>query len=94
VEIKFTSLIFKEGDLYVSHCPELDVSSCGHVVDEARSNLLEAVDIFINEAKKLGTLEDILAESGFVLADKKHDSWLPPDLVLTEKRELSFPSGG
>jgi len=94
VEIKFTSLIFKERDLYVAHCPELDVSSCGHVVDEARSNLLEAVDIFINEAKKLGTLEDILAESGFVLADKKHDSWLPPDLVLTERRELSFPSGG
>lgn len=62
--IEFDAIIFQEGNSFVTHCPELDVSSCGHDVDEARQNLKMAVR-FVEEAEKLGTLEDILIEAGY-----------------------------
>jgi len=94
MEIKFTSLVFKEKDMYVAFCPELDVSSCGREVDEARRNLFEAVNIFLEETNRLGSLEDVLREAGYALKDRKRGFWVSPDLVMTEQRDLSFPSGG
>ena len=94
MKVGFTSLVFREKNMYVAYCPELDVSSCGKGIDEARKNLVNAVSIFLEETKKLGTLNDILKEAGYVPIDKKHSTWNPPDLVLTERRELKFPSGG
>jgi len=61
--IEFDAIVFQEGKNYVAHCPELDVSSCGHDMDEARRNLKTAVRLFVEEAEKLGTLEDILREA-------------------------------
>lgn len=58
--IEFDAIIFQEGKAYVAHCPELDVSSCGHDVEEARRNLKTAVRLFREEAEKLGTLDEIL----------------------------------
>ena len=41
-----TAIIEREGDGYVSLCPEVDIASQGRTVDEARSNLKEALDLF------------------------------------------------
>ena len=46
----FTALIEKEGDMYVALCPEIDVASQGHSVEEAKSNLKEAVELFFESA--------------------------------------------
>jgi len=64
LQIQYDGIIFKEGRTYVSYCPELDVSSCGNNIDEARNNLKMAVSLFIEEAENMGTLEDILDEAG------------------------------
>ncbi len=64
IPIDFDAIIFQEGKAYVAHCPELDVSSCGHDVEESRRNLKTAVRLFVEEAEKLGTLEGILREAG------------------------------
>jgi predicted RNase H-like HicB family nuclease len=42
-----TAIIVREGDGYVSLCPELDIASQGDTVQEARDNLKEAVGLFI-----------------------------------------------
>ena len=47
---EFTALIEREGEGYVSHCPELDVASQGSTVEEARLNLKEAVELFLDVA--------------------------------------------
>lgn len=87
ISIEFDAIIFQEGKSFVAHCPELDVSSCGHSVDEARGNLKTAVRLFVEEAEKLGTLDDILKEAGFqLLAD---GAWKSPRIVLTEVMSLS-----
>jgi len=88
--IEFTSLIFKEGEAFVSFCPELSVASCGDTVEEARSRLLEAVRLFLEESQRMGTLQDILQEEGFVPRDATGASWSPPPLVATDHLQLAF----
>ena len=48
--MKLTALIEREGDAYVSLCPELDVASQGKTVEEARDNLREALELFFESA--------------------------------------------
>lgn len=43
----YTAIIEKEGDLYAALCPGLDVASHGATVEEATSNLREAVELFL-----------------------------------------------
>lgn len=42
-----TAIVQAEGTGFVSHCPELDVASQGETVAEARDNLREAVELFL-----------------------------------------------
>ena len=42
-----TAVVEKEGDGYVSLCPELDVASQGATVEEAMTHLKEAVELFL-----------------------------------------------
>jgi len=44
--LPLTGLLEREGDGYVSLCPELDVASQGRTVEEALANLREAVELF------------------------------------------------
>ncbi len=46
----FTSIIQRDGDWYVSLCPELDIASQGKTVEEARLNLTEAIELFFEVA--------------------------------------------
>ena len=66
MDIRFTTQIFKEGRSYVAHTQELDVSSCGSTRQKALANLKEAVRLFLDEADKMGTLDQILEEAGFL----------------------------
>jgi predicted RNase H-like HicB family nuclease len=43
---QLTAIIHKEDDIYVSLCPELDIASQGGNIEEAKSNLKEAVELF------------------------------------------------
>ncbi len=45
-----TGVIHKEDDVYVALCPELDIASQGATLEEARANLVEAVELFFESA--------------------------------------------
>jgi predicted RNase H-like HicB family nuclease len=47
---QLTAIVEREGDGYVSLCPDLDIASQGATVDEARKNLAEAVTLFFETA--------------------------------------------
>jgi predicted RNase H-like HicB family nuclease len=47
---QMTAIIEREGDGYVSLCPELDVASQGDTIESARQNLQEAVELFLESA--------------------------------------------
>ena len=88
MEIQFTTRIFKEGRTYVAHALELDVSSCGGSKDKAIKNLKEAVRLFLEEAEKLGTLEQILEEAGFTKHKQKIAS---PKFISVQRVTLPLP---
>jgi predicted RNase H-like HicB family nuclease len=48
----FTAVLEKEGDDYVALCPELDVASQGKTVENAMTNLREAVELFLECASR------------------------------------------
>jgi len=48
--LQLTPIIEREGDGYVSTCQELDIVSQGRTVEDARKNLLEAVEGFFEVA--------------------------------------------
>ncbi|OGJ87057.1 MAG: hypothetical protein A2268_15210 [Candidatus Raymondbacteria bacterium RifOxyA12_full_50_37] len=48
----FTAIIEQEGDLFVALCPELDVASQGKTIEQAKANLNEAVELFLETASK------------------------------------------
>ena len=65
MKLKLTEELWKEGNMYVSYCPELDIASCGESVDQAKRNLKEVILINLEEARKLGTLDSLLKDAGF-----------------------------
>jgi len=67
--------IIKRGKLFVSFCPLLDVYSQGNSKPEAKTNLTEALKLFIESCYQRGTLEQVLRESGFKTIE--HEKSLP-----------------
>ena len=52
--MQLTAIIEREEDMYVALCPEVDVASQGNSVEEARENLKEAVELFMNDTETDG----------------------------------------
>lgn len=50
-KFNLTAVVWKEGDQYVSLCPQLDVSSFGDSVDEAVKQLKDAVELYLKDEK-------------------------------------------
>jgi len=50
---QFTAIIEREGNGYVALCPELDIASQGDTVEQAKTNLIEALELFFEVADPL-----------------------------------------
>jgi len=51
-KLELTAVIEKEDDMYISLCPELDIASQGETLDDAKSNLIEALELFFETASE------------------------------------------
>ena len=47
---RMTAIIEREGNRFVALCPELDIASEGASIEEARTNLIEALALFFETA--------------------------------------------
>ena len=47
---QFSAIIEREENQYVALCPELDIASQGETVEQARTNLIEALELFFETA--------------------------------------------
>lgn len=87
MKLDFRIEIYKEDKLYVAVAPELNVSSFGKTQKEAKVSLKEAVELFLEECKRMGTLDDVLTEAGFKPIKKQ---WISNDPLITERMALGF----
>ena len=70
-----TEEIWKEGNMYVAHCPELDVVSCG-----------KDIEIHLEETAKLGTLKAFLEEAGYDVNSSQPTLQLDKQVVAFNQR--------
>ena len=87
MQFNFRIEIFKEDDQFVAVAPELNVSSFGDTQQSAKESLKEAVELFLEECQRMGTLEQILTEAGFKLEEK---FWQAPNPLVTERMALGI----
>ncbi len=87
-DISYTVHTFKEGKTYVAHVPELDLSSCAATNDQARRNIRDAVQGFLETSAEMGTLGEILEEAGYA---QEGDSWRAPEFVSLDRLVASVP---
>ncbi len=59
---RLTAIIEREDDGFVSLCPELDIASQGSAIEEARSNLVEALTLFFETASPSEIAERLHSE--------------------------------
>lgn len=75
-----TFKIWKEGRHYIAYNPELEVASQGKTQEEAAEMLKDAIKLFLETTKKMGTLPSVLREAGFVPKEKK---WISPSISIS-----------
>ena len=70
--------VWRKGDWFVAKCPELDFVSQGETREGAKKNLVEVIQIQFDEMDEMATLDDYLAECGYM----KDDNLLVPQTEM------------
>lgn len=63
--IKLKTEFFEEDGQITGIAPEINVSSCGAGLADAKRSLQEAVELWLEGCMEMGTLEQVLEEDGF-----------------------------
>ena len=75
--------VFVEDGQFVGLCRDLNVSSFGDSEDEARRSTREALQLFLEECRNMGTLEDVLREAGYIHGPS--GCWVQREPLLIER---------
>jgi len=86
-QIEYTMQIWREGVQFIAHAMPLDVMSSGKTPEEAKTALDEAVTLFLRTAEEMGTLTDVLLETGYKW---ENNQWACPSWVAVEKRKTAI----
>ena len=78
MKVKLMATIEKEeSGIYCVQCPALGVASQGMNVPEAKKNIVEAVELFIESCLERGVLNEVLENHGFQSAQRQSVRKLP-----------------
>lgn len=80
--------------MYTAYCHELEVATAGRTIQEAKTNLREAVEILFEECSRIGTLHDVLAEAGIAMNEDERgvSTSTRARFCQLEKLKLPFPA--
>ncbi|MDI6846534.1 MAG: type II toxin-antitoxin system HicB family antitoxin [Candidatus Bathyarchaeia archaeon] len=48
-KLNFSSIVWREENLYVAWCPDLDIASQGKSIEESLDNLKEAIELYLED---------------------------------------------
>ena len=85
MKIRATIELWQKGKWCIAKIPELDFDAQGKTIEEARTNLAEVIRIQFAEMKEFGTLEDYLAECGFIV---KGDTVEPENEIIGFEKQV------
>ncbi|MBV8897123.1 MAG: type II toxin-antitoxin system HicB family antitoxin [Acidobacteriaceae bacterium] len=73
---RLTAIIERENEGFVALCPELDIASQGRSIEEARTNLVEALSLFFETASPSEVTRRFHSE---VFVTQVEVTWRPRD---------------
>ena len=85
LEFNLPVSIFKEEDKFVAYTPALDLSTSADTFEKVKKRFTEIVNIFFEELKEKGTLNQVLEELGWQMVKQ---NWFPPVLVAQESERI------
>lgn len=66
IDAEVRGIVFQDGNgAWISHCSDLDLSSCGRTREEAMRQMREAMTLFFESCIRRGTLDKALRELGW-----------------------------
>jgi predicted RNase H-like HicB family nuclease len=71
MKLEIEAEFWREGSQYVARANPMNVLTCGDTREEAEHALEEAVELFLETAREIGTLDDVLVECGYVAVGGK-----------------------
>ena len=86
LEVNLPVLFFREGENFIAYTPALDLSTSAESFEQAKKRFGEVVHLFFEEIIKKGTLEQVLADSGW---EKPKEKWQPPVFIGQESQQVS-----
>ncbi len=82
-------MFLREGKGFVAYTPALDLSTSASTLAKAKNRFAEAVEIFIEECHRMGTLESVLEDLGW---KKSKATWKPPVIVGQSSIPFKLPA--
>lgn len=82
MEISYSVQVWREGSHFIAHAMPLDVASSGASPAHARAALEEAVRLFLETARRQGTLAEVLTDAGYEFGG---EAWQSPEWVGVER---------
>ncbi len=76
-ELILSVVVRKEQGRYSSWCPELDIASQGNTIEEAKANLREAVELYVETIVSDGELPALLERIGLTSKDLQKEVLMP-----------------
>ena len=90
-KVSLNVVFYREGHTFIAYSPALDLSSCGDTQEQAKTRFEEILQMFLEETKKMGTLEDVLLDCGWRKVGHRQKSWQPPIFVGQSQEEVRLP---
>ena len=98
LKMQLPAVIIKKEKWYTANCPILDVFSQGETIEKAKSNLAEAISLFLLSCHERGTLDAVLKSCGFrpmykpQAIEENHDGFDYVDVPLPFMINTSDPN--
>lgn len=88
INVDVQVILFQEDGIWVAYCPALELSSYGDDETDAKEAFEEAMQIFLSDTDRKGTLERYLLKLGWQLQQKPRPMYNQPNLSLQENKRL------
>jgi predicted RNase H-like HicB family nuclease len=77
-KLTFSSIAWKEGDMYVSRCPDLDIASQGKNIEEVLNHLKETIALEDDAQVPFEKFSPILAAESVETRERASTTVKPP----------------
>lgn len=78
LNMRLPAIIGQKEKWFVAACPILDVVSQGETEEKAKSNLVDALSLFLTSCLEHGTLDAVLKSCGFHTTNKNQTGYKTP----------------